>query len=273
MKDSAKLGSGEDESRRWPLCPAWVMGVLLLGPLPLPLNILALAYTPQSLIAPLFGITLVFCQLMAGWILKEPVTFVDWVSTALIVSGGALAVVSSSTLSATSSEFTHLLEVPMLGFEITLIILSAVATRAVLVADSGATKFAALAFLGGACGAHCNLGLKLVGHLIVTDTMAVQPFVVSALVIGTIGVGFCQLTSFSRGMQLYSATLFVPSYYGCLITLSTISGSVYFDEFVAYTPLGFLVFGLGCALVLAGVGVLCLKIPSSVEHLSEYTAV
>eukprot|EP00906_Rhabdomonas_costata_P034487 RCo048536 len=76
--------------------PAWLLGLFFLVALPLPFNCAALTLADQSLITPLFGVTLLLNQIVAPALLSETLTCVDLFSTAAILIGSTVSVAMAS---------------------------------------------------------------------------------------------------------------------------------------------------------------------------------
>eukprot|EP00494_Astrolonche_serrata_P017397 UN17581 len=69
----------------------WCIGFVFLIIFPLPLDLYAMANTPQSLPAPLSSFTLLFNALFAHFFQDETMVWLDAVSTGLICLGSSLS--------------------------------------------------------------------------------------------------------------------------------------------------------------------------------------
>jgi len=68
----------------------WILGFVFLVIMPAPLDMYALSNAPQSLLAPLSSITLVFNAALAHFFQNEQMVWLDFIATALICGGSAL---------------------------------------------------------------------------------------------------------------------------------------------------------------------------------------
>jgi len=94
-----------------------------------------------------------------------------------------------------------------------------------------------------------NLGLKAFSELLKVSLKAsIVCFV--AVVVPCAAV---QIQSINRGLRLYPQTIFFPIYSSLLVLSNSLFGSLIFLESVAMKPHEIGVFGLGVALVMAGI--------------------
>merc|ERR1711988_327998 len=63
----------------------WIAGFMLTVILTLPVDLLAMMFIPQSVNASLSGVTIVCTQVLAPWLLNEPITRMDWVASWVVV--------------------------------------------------------------------------------------------------------------------------------------------------------------------------------------------
>jgi uncharacterized membrane protein len=87
--------SASAEDKAFELCGIvfnryWLLAFIVMVLVPLPFDFASFAFAPQSVIAPMVGLTLVFSQVFAVRVLKEKMTRVEVIGTAVIITGVAM---------------------------------------------------------------------------------------------------------------------------------------------------------------------------------------
>ena len=77
-----------------------------------------------------------------------------------------------------------------------------------------------------------------------------------------VGMGLCvyfQLNFLNEGLRYFDVLLLLPVYQGFWITGATANGMIYFEEYINFTALQYIMFCLGCGMVIGGIVVLAMK--------------
>lgn len=274
-----KLAYTMDEKRPEPMrarrifgmlcCARWWSGfsLVVLGQ---PLNLAAFSLASQSVIIPLTGVTIIMNQVFAPILLHERLTRVDVLATGIIVVGAALCTAFGSHVDEPLS-LSRLVELYLrplfLVFELLIVsvLLSAMAALHMRVRVPPTSRALMFAFVAGGLAAQQNIMFKAVGELFRTafsgsvSTAGLDrwpPYLIMAAAVCTL---VTQLSFLSRGIDEFAAVKFVPIYNVSLIMQGVLLGSLYYDEFSRFTPVQWVFFPMGCAIVVAGVMLLALR--------------
>jgi len=296
-----KLAHNENESRSPSekfrdyggllMSPRWISGFLLLVIIPLPLDLFSLGLAPQSIIAPMSGMTIIFCQVITPCVLKEKITCMDWVASFVITIGCVLVGVAGDQCSMdwTMDQIDQLYaDVYFIGMEVIFAVLivtsfislyliipycnpgvdgpQQICPRAKLPEDmSSAEKLCRAyfhAFLAGALGGQQNVLFKAIGECL-EQTFHGDPSGWAS--VSTYGVLFVlvicaisQIMHLNKGMVLVNAVLFLPMYNSGLIICSSLSGLIFYQEYRRTTALGTAISVLAWAIIVAGIVILSL---------------
>lgn len=152
----------------------WLLAFIVMVLVPLPFDFASFAFAPQSVIAPMAGLTLVFSQVFAVKLLKEKVTRVEVIGTAVIISGVAMTTVVGAASSPESYDLCSLLgryaEPDVIALFSTYVAL-ALLCRALLMpgwCPSSLERFKPefYAFIAGAMGGLMHVVFKGTGELV-----------------------------------------------------------------------------------------------------------
>lgn len=241
----------------------------------------ALAFAPQTVIAPLGSLTLVSNVFLAPLLLKEKLRRRDVLCTLVIVIGAATAVLCASHDDATPTVdemFGYFLDTRFIMYAIVVVVCvvvlrlmvwKAAKLRKLAHSDRLAakkyekvwTKYHRFGYsaAAGIMGAQSVLFAKCTSTLFRTmiihgDIMFVHPGTYGVLV----GLGitiFFQIRWLNSGLRLFPALYVVPVFQSFWILVSVISGMIFFQEYqgVMDAPLNAFGFCAGLALTITGV--------------------
>ena len=270
------------------MAPLWVMGFLLLVLVPLPFNLMAVTWAAASLVAPLASVTLVINQILAPCTLGETLTRTDVLATAVIVVGVVMATVFGSHCES-SYEPEDLLG---LYAKIPFLVVAAVIISAMIVSYVSVTKWRAslgdnitteqlhkmgmapnsvcvsYAFLAGSMGALMQIVFKGIGELVGAGAFGHWALWVFIPIMVVMATG--QMAFLNQGMAVCNAVMFFPCYNACLIVMMTISGMIYYEEYMQLDGVkGWSFFVAGVLMVILGVLLLTRKSSSDGPHNSQ----
>jgi len=258
------------------LCsPMWWLGFFLLTALCIPGDLVAMALTPQSVLAPLSGVTIVLCQIVAPIVLKtERVTRLDWMASICIVVGCGATTASGSQC---SEEYTldQLLDLftnaPFIIHEV-LVVLMIVGLMLMiwfgipsLVGPEQRHRYVAVCWslLAGLFAGQSNMTFKVVGEVMETtaggDNSAWGRPYVYMFMVGLLITATGQMSCMNKALQVWTAVKVSPMYFASLILFSTMSGTILFEEYKQITTVGAVVFPIALILVLGSILLLTRK--------------
>jgi len=163
------------------LSPLWLTG-LLIQVATIPFCAVSIALVPQSVLAPLSGVTIVASQIIAPYVLKEQITVRDWLASIVIVAGCGLST-AFGDLCSMDVDFETMLEYCrshiFWGSEVLFVILFVVAftiawSQGRTVASQPASadgvrashyQAACFAALSGLIGGQQNIAFKMIGEI------------------------------------------------------------------------------------------------------------
>ena len=270
----------------------WRCGLLLiiLGSL---FDVVALAYGPQSLIAPLGSLTLVSNILCANLLLHERVSRYDIAATALIVLGSSIAIgwgkknEETYTLDMLFSFYTQSTFI----LYATIVILFSIHCYTQihkfekLEAEEGKASPLYLKHrsqhrfyypaLSGTIGAQSVLFAKCSVELLI-DTFSGNAnsknmftewpsYVVISCMFGSI---FYQIRYLNEGLRRFSSTYSIPVFQAFWILVSVISGLIYYKEYKGLDAFSTIMFGLGVSVTVGGVVMLSRRDTEDAHHSS-----
>lgn len=244
----------------------WLLGFCLLTIVPAPLALAAVALAPQSIIAPLSAVTVVFCQVLAPLILGERVTCRDWFATFMIVVGCA----ASSLFGDHCSHTFSIAEIKLLfsgtrflifeGVIVFLLIISYSIMCLNWVKDAKIQTIVTAclhAMLAGTLAGQQNILFKATGeqfsrifqgHTEVWNDWFLYFSGVTCILIAVI-----QMMHLNKGMQLMDAVKYLPIYSASMIINSTLSGLIFYKEYLQMTNLGLMISTLCWCIIVFGV--------------------
>jgi hypothetical protein len=231
----------------------------------------------QAELAPMGAATMIFNELLAWRVLREPFTRVDAVATLLMGLGTTISIVFGQHVDRTYTLdiIISLVNRPAAwtGTAITLTLMAATAAYVNVAGKTPAKQLPRLrasldcagrAFVGGMLGGYTGLCTKTVVTVVfgavgsgdLSDLARVEPylFIVALACSLTLQVRFM-----NSGLARYDSVRVIPVYQSSLVIASVYSGWTYWDEIAVQTPLSVGLFVAGCCLTLAGILVLSLK--------------
>lgn len=278
-----------EEKYKWPesdgiiMSPQWWFGAVILILVPMPFDLVALSLAPQSIIAPLAGVTIVMVQVIAPWVLGEFVYCSDWVATSLILVGCVLSTAFGSHCSVDydidgmmalfSSEVLWYAEV-WWGFSIAVtyfLMFSFIPGRYPDINTNPKHEYSrrkwtsiCYAYLGGAFAANQNIAFKAVGELLeksmgYNDDSSWHTWEPYMMIIAVIVLSYFQLTSLNKGLSMWKAVKNLPIYNTSYVLMSSTYGGIYFQEYKNLSPVGGVFFAIGVLVICSGIGILALK--------------
>jgi len=258
------------------LCtPMWWVGFLLMTLLCVPGDLLAMALTPQSVLAPLSGVTIVLCQIVAPYLLKtETMTRLDWVASICIAVGCGLTTMTGSHCSKEYEldELVNLFtKVPFIIHEICVAVLFLSITLWIkyaipaLVPPHLRHRYIAVCYclLAGLCAGQNNMFFKACAEVLEMSVSGdssgwEQPwtycFILALLVAAT-----AQMSYMNKALQIWTAVKVSPIYFASLILFSTVSGTVLYQEYKQITSLGSFLFPAATVMILGSILLLAFK--------------
>lgn len=254
--------------------PRWVMGFtcVLVGSI---IDFVAFGLAPQSLLAPLAALSLIWNLGMANWMLDEQHTSTDIKAVCLIFFGTALTVVFANH-EEKEYPFETLLEL----YNETRMYIYAVLVPVLLALHYGFIQFASwskaplnaqqkktcemigYAGFAGIVGGQSVLFAKSTMELIKDATHGDDVFTHIETYIIIVLLAIClitQITFLNGGLKRYDSLLVVPVYQSYWIISGVTGGLVYFGEWKDLSTLQMTFFIIGTLVTLSGMLVLTTK--------------
>ena len=234
---------------------------------PMPLEFLAFAFAPQSLVAPFAALTIVLNQLFAPLVLPEELTLTKIMATAVIVVGLvtiALATSGHSEQMTTDEllnryfEVDYLLPALVLVFAIAMVICVIHFSAAVGCPDATPSMYA---FVAAGFNTFLQTLSKSLGEMSrSTDTRKLFTKSYAYLhIVLILSLGMLVVSYVNRGLAKFDTVLVSPLYICCLIVLSSLYGAIFFKEYENYSLIHILLWVLGLFVVCSGVMLLTLS--------------
>eukprot|EP00475_Leptophrys_vorax_P000594 TRINITY_DN1032_c0_g1_i2.p1 TRINITY_DN1032_c0_g1~~TRINITY_DN1032_c0_g1_i2.p1 ORF type:complete len:435 (-),score=106.79 TRINITY_DN1032_c0_g1_i2:332-1636(-) len=250
--------------------PIWQLGlgVMIFGSLA---DFAALALAPQSIVAPLGSLTLVFNIFFARWMHHERITPLGIMATAFIVLG---SVVTVSFASHKDESFLpeHLFDLYftqrfIIYASIVIFLVSffwRVAASWSAEADRNSTieeeswKFhyfkLLVSGLSGMIGAHSILFAKFTAELIADDVLVLFSHLMGYLTLVGLGVTiWAQIKWLNEGIKRFDSIYVLPVAKAFWVFFSVVSGLITFAEYRELTVMEALMFCVGIGFVITGV--------------------
>lgn len=250
--------------------PLWVLGfgLVCLGSL---LDFVAFGMAPQTLLAPLAALSLVWNMFIAPLFHNEKVTKQNLVATAIIFTGVTLTVIFAghSTPSYELEDLIHLYQQPVMYAYILFVVLfigglfyfSRFIERTHTY-EGGLYHIVCYGGIAGTFGGQSVLLAKSTVELLKSaiwgqagSYMFTQ--VASYVIIGGMALCLgCQVHFLNGGLARFDALVVVPVYQSFWILTSVLGGIMYFEEYVNMTRLQMCMFSVGGVITIAGIVVL-----------------
>nr|CCA16969.1 conserved hypothetical protein [Albugo laibachii Nc14] len=274
-----ELSANEHEQEPLPVyrLPLWVIGFVLIvaGSI---LDFVAFGLAPQSLLAPLAALTLVWNMMLAPCFNKEKLECKDIVATLVIFAGATLAVVFAShttpsyTLTMLLALYENVLTCGYFAFVIVCIVLhygmiKAVETCNLNTRQHHFIEFGTPAFwtrirmigyagLAGTLGGQSVLFAKSCAELLKSSMSGDSPFKhfeTYAFIIALFVCLLFQVHFLNCGLLHFDALLMVPVYQAYWIVSSVLGGAIYFQEIRSFSVVQAACFVIGITTTIGGV--------------------
>mmetsp|Transcript_17271 Transcript_17271/g.30436 ORF Transcript_17271/g.30436 Transcript_17271/m.30436 type:complete len:362 (-) Transcript_17271:176-1261(-) len=249
--------------------PKWVVGLIcvVVGSL---VDFMAFGLAPQSLLAPLGALSLVWNLFMASYLLDEKYTRVDVLAVGLIVCGTAITVVFASHTEIDYSleqlkALYHETRMTVYGVAVPIFLaahycLLQAAQRNVFATGSSQKLAEMVGYAGfaGIAGGQSVLFAKSVVELLKDAIRGGDIYhIESVLILGAMTVSLLtQITFLNYGLKNFDSLYVVPVYQSYWIISGVIGGLVYFGEWEAFSTAQMVMFVLGTLVTLGGLLVL-----------------
>lgn len=290
MKHSA---AAEDDvplyKRKW-----WALGLLSMGALPLPINMMALSLAPISLLAPFGGLTIIFSLLLArhGFLsVHETVSIAQVFAVGIVIVGMVLVsvfgpqgdatieegdgAVTSVMFCTSNAPFMILLAFCLVGIGAT--VGSWGLPKRYRLETTSTLNAAMLAFTAAACGALANLCVKILGVALRSLTKSdgvgrLPPQTTAVCVALIIALASLELYVLNSVLANSPVALAVPLFQALLITLQVATGGTFYREFDSLGGARLAGFVFGALVVVVGVTMLSYeKTQTDRKHSIELT--
>lgn len=276
VHNQEKLKEDQDRSRAWkgiPLNLKWLRGLIIMVFIPLPLEFTAFAIAPQSLIAPFAGLTIILNQIFAAILLPEKITRVELLSTVFIVCG-LVCIALAAGGGSKQYTYCHIIErysepdffIP------SILLLAAIFVNWYFINYKDAPRVSwercrpfMFAFIAAGFNAFVQTFFKALAEMTraaISDGekvfLTIYPYV---HLVFAIGGGILVISYINRALAQYDTIVFTPLYICNLIVLSSLFGSIFYDEYKTYGYGQYVLWIAGMLLVCFGVAVLSFKRP------------
>ncbi|CEG43108.1 Phospholipase D, Pi-TM-PLD [Plasmopara halstedii] len=250
--------------------PLWMLGfgLVCLGSL---LDFVAFGMAPQTLLAPLAALSLVWNMLIAPIFHKEKVTRQNLIATAIIFIGVTLTVIFAghSTPSYELNDLIHLYQQPAMYAYITLIgcFLGGLFTFCRYIErthnfEEGLFHIICYGGIAGTFGGQSVLLAKSTVELLKSAIWGDAGFYMFTQITSyaiVAGMGTClgfQVHFLNGGLARFDALVVIPVYQSFWILTSVLGGIMYFEEYVSMTRTQLLIFTVGGCVTILGIIVL-----------------
>ncbi|EQC37979.1 hypothetical protein SDRG_04409 [Saprolegnia diclina VS20] len=246
----------------------WAMGmacIVLLNPL---FCISAFNFAPQSLLAPMGGLCIVWNTIFSPWILDEPLWGRDIVGAAVVFASCILVSITGShkthkiPVDELASHFTSLaFEVYFTVFLVSSLVLRYFA-RAALTASTGSTSHktvscrVSLAILAGSLSGqlYCMTALlRLLQNGVKVLFTTPLAYLVGA---GAISFALMGLRLLNLALRLYDALFVIYLYESTLLAAGAISGICFFSDMNDESLVNWVLYSLGVGGIFLGIGII-----------------
>ncbi|RQM19041.1 hypothetical protein B5M09_013440 [Aphanomyces astaci] len=246
--------------------PLWVLGMVfvILGSI---LDFVAFGMAPQTLLAPLAALSLVWNMFIAPFFHKEKVTRRNLVATAIIFVGVTITVIFAghSTPTYDLDDLILLYQTPVMYAYITCVVLFLLtmfaATRYIEtnhVYEDGFFHIVCYGGIAGTFGGQSVLLAKSTVELLKSaiwgdgaDAFAhVTTYVIIA---GLVTCLLCQISFLNGGLKRFDALVVIPVYQSFWILMSVLGGIMYFEEYVSMTSVEKYMFTAGGVITISGI--------------------
>ncbi|KDO21227.1 hypothetical protein SPRG_13727 [Saprolegnia parasitica CBS 223.65] len=262
LTQNEKLGSQKGSFQQ----PMWVLGLVFvcLGSI---LDFVAFGMAPQTLLAPLAALSLVWNMLIAPFFHKEKVTRRNLVATCIIFFGVTLTVIFAghSTPAYDLEDLIKLYQTPVMYFYIVSILLFLItlfaSTRYIEtnhLYEDGLFHIVCYGGIAGTFGGQSVLLAKSTVELLKSAIWgdgadAFKHPATYAIISGLVVCLLCQITFLNGGLKRFDALVVIPVYQSFWILTSVLGGIMYFEEYISMTQTEMVMFTMGGVVTISGI--------------------
>jgi len=250
-------------------------------------DFVALAFAPQSVIAPLGSLTMVMNACIAPYMHGEKLPKVVLLATVIIVSGCATAVASANhdniicdfggifAFYLTAQSIVYFIFVTVLFCSVCLFIRRAERILQEFKQDSDEYqkifKFhrVSYALVAGLLGGQSVVFARAIGLMFQASAQGDGIFLIHVqtygILLGLIISIFIQMLYLNKGLSRFESTYNVPVFTGTFIVTVATAGGVVYGEFDGFTPLQAALFPIGVLMCIFGVFLLARGNPEPVD--------
>jgi hypothetical protein len=266
----------------------WAAGFVNITLLSFALDLFSMATLGQAMVVPLLAsLEVAENQMAAPFMLHEKFDKRRDISAAIIIVVGALSttlfgpggpfggtappgkvdacgVAIPVTYAETKAEFGELFLAPaFLVFEAFTIAVFAGCVYGIRQAKYGRYHFLFFGYIAGFLGGQQNMFLKGVGTCFGTafagDATVFADYLVYVFIVAMAGLAATQLVYLNRGLAMFPALVFVPTYTVLYIVMGTCVGMVFYQEYKLMTGLGWAMFCVGFMFIFFALAILATK--------------
>jgi magnesium transporter len=216
-------------------------------------------YAPQSLLAPIGAMTLVFNLMLAPVMHGEMLGKVDFMSTFFVFGGTVTCLYFGSRHKETYSleEISTLASRPIFRAYVVFIFVTVVSLAMYLrnseILGRGALRRVGVGYpvCAGILGGVTVLTVRTVGEIFKSPDYTYG--LVGMLVMLLVMVAASQVFVLNRGLGRHSSLLIIPVFTGTFITSNIIGGGILYNEFARASPTERNAYFLGLSMVISGV--------------------
>ncbi|OQR94550.1 hypothetical protein ACHHYP_01131 [Achlya hypogyna] len=246
--------------------PMWVLGLVFvcLGSI---LDFVAFGMAPQTLLAPLAALSLVWNMLIAPFFHKEKVTRRNLVATAIIFVGVTITVIFAghSTPTYDLEDLILLYQTPVMYIYITCVSLFLItmfaATRYIEtnhVYEDGFFHIVCYGGIAGTFGGQSVLLAKSTVELLKSAIWGDGAYAFShpttyAIISGLVICLLCQISFLNGGLKRFDALVVIPVYQSFWILMSVLGGIMYFEEYISMSNTEKIMFTAGGTITISGI--------------------
>ena len=234
--------------------------------IPTPFDFIAFKYAPQSLVVPLGSMAIVYTLLFSPCVTKEKVTVYDYLAVLIIIAGCVTTTLTGSKESPELSidDLRKLwLSPTYLIAQGTIIIFALGCYSLTKITDSSSKIVRKLqpicyAFISASFGSLQNIVLKMVTKL-TSNSSSWSDYPLYLSIIAVLVLATRQLGWLNKGLAVFDGVVFLPVYNTTLILLSTLVGSVFYQEYKTQSNRDLGLFALGCFIAVSGILIIAIK--------------
>lgn len=249
--------------------PIWLLGFFLLvfGSI---MDFVAFGMAPQTLLAPLGALSLVWNLLIAPVVHNEIVTRQHLSATAVIFAGVTTTVLFAerTTPDYDLNDLLRLYRTPQMVTYLACVVLvllllfhSKRTIERTKIHENGMFHLVCYGGIAGVFGGQSVLLAKSTAELVKTAVWGVDALhddvftkkETYLIIVGMLACLLCQIVTLNGGLARFDALLVIPVYQSFWVLTSVLGGIVYFEEYHDMTWLRLGLFALGCGVTLAGI--------------------